>query len=74
MCQLCGDARQLDESAVARRGFLKLAGSATVGFAFAGWAFAEETGRPPKPENVVSSDGALERLMEGNKRYVDGVA
>ena len=29
---------------------------------------------PPKPENVLSPDAALARLMEGNKRYVQGVA
>jgi carbonic anhydrase len=74
MCQLCGDARRVDEPAVARRGFLKLAGSAAVAFAVAGRAFAEEAKRPPKPENVVSPDVALERLMAGNKRYVEGVA
>lgn len=28
---------------------------------------------PPKPENVLSPDAALERLMEGNKRYQQGV-
>jgi carbonic anhydrase len=29
---------------------------------------------PPKPSNVLSPDEALERLEEGNERYVDGVA
>jgi carbonic anhydrase len=29
---------------------------------------------PPKPENAVSSDEALARLMEGNARYVSGIA
>src|SRR5262249_24413641 len=28
----------------------------------------------PKPENDLSPDEALERLMEGNERYVQGVA
>ena len=74
MCQLCGDARHVDEPVVARRGFLKRAAGAAVGFAVAGRAFAEEAKRPPKPENVVSPDVALERLMAGNKRYVEGVA
>ena len=74
MCQLCGDARHVDEPVVPRRGFLKLAAGAAVGFAVAGRAFAEETKRPPKPENVISPDVALERLMAGNKRYVEGVA
>src|SRR4029453_12633647 len=29
---------------------------------------------PPKPENVMSPDASLKRLMEGNQRYVEGVA
>ena len=29
---------------------------------------------PPKPQNVVSPDAALDRLMDGNARYVQGVA
>jgi carbonic anhydrase len=27
---------------------------------------------PPKPQNVLSPDAALDRLMKGNARYVDG--
>jgi carbonic anhydrase len=29
---------------------------------------------PPKPENVVSPEQALDRLLEGNARYVNGLA
>ncbi len=29
---------------------------------------------PPKPENVMTPDAALARLMEGNRRYQKGVA
>src|SRR5690606_11260944 len=29
---------------------------------------------PPKPDNVLSPDEALERLMEGNERYASGNA
>jgi carbonic anhydrase len=53
---------------------LKLAGGAAVGVAVAGRAFAKEAKSPPKPENVVSPDAALKRLMAGNERYVEGVA
>jgi len=35
---------------------------------------AKETKAPPKPENVLSPDASLKRLMAGNKRYVEGVA
>ena len=51
-----------------------LAGMAAVGFAVAGRAFAKEAGPPPKPENVISPDVALERLLAGNQRYIEGVA
>src|SRR5947208_5858128 len=74
MCLRCGDTGHVDQPVVARRGFLKLAGGAAVGFAVAGRAFAKEAKRPPKPEDVVPPDVALERLMAGNRRYVEGVA
>jgi carbonic anhydrase len=62
---------------LARREFLKCAGGAALGLglAMSRVAFAAEPGKPPpKPENVMSPDAALERLMLGNARYVDGVA
>jgi carbonic anhydrase len=40
----------------------------------AGAAHAKKTKAPPKPENVISPDASLKRLMDGNARYVDGVA
>lgn len=59
----------------ARRRFLTGAGAAAVGVALSRVAFAADPGKPPpKPENVMSPDAALERLMKGNTRYVDGVA
>jgi carbonic anhydrase len=30
--------------------------------------------KPPKPQNVLSPDAALERLRQGNTRYVEGVS
>jgi carbonic anhydrase len=35
---------------------------------------AEEAKAPPKPQNVLSPDASLERLLKGNSRYVDGLA
>jgi carbonic anhydrase len=35
---------------------------------------AEEAKAPPKPQNVLSPDAALQRLMAGNARYVDGLS
>jgi carbonic anhydrase len=36
-------------------------------------AGAKEKQAPPKPENVLSPDAALKRLLRGNERYVEGV-
>ena len=37
-------------------------------------AGAKEKKPPPKPQNVLPPDAALERLMKGNERYVEGVS
>jgi carbonic anhydrase len=37
-----------------------------------GTARAKDVKSPPKPQNVVSPDAALELLMKGNKRYAGG--
>jgi carbonic anhydrase len=34
----------------------------------------KEAKAPPKPQNILSPDAALERLLKGNSRYVEGVA
>jgi len=72
MCDQCRQDR-FNEMAPSRRSAILLAAS-VLGTAFAGRAFAKETKAPPKPQNVLSPDAALKRLMEGNARYVDGVA
>ena len=72
MCEKC--ARDTDAGiSRSRRSFIHLAGSG-LGLALSGVAVAKETKPPPKPQNVLSPDAALKRLMEGNARYVDGVA
>jgi carbonic anhydrase len=73
MCQYCLDAG-ITHEVLARRGFLKLAAGAAAGLALAPRAQAAEPKAPPKPENVLSPDAALDRLIKGNARYVDGVA
>src|SRR6202171_3677868 len=70
MCELC--TANASTSGIARRNVLKLAGVA-AGLAIAPRAFAKETKTPPKPENVLSPDAALDRLMKGNARYIDGL-
>ena len=74
MCSLCPDRSHGYAMSIARRGVLKLVGSAALGLAMAGAGFAAPPKAPPKPENVLSPDAALDRLMKGNRRYVEGVA
>ena len=57
-----------------RRTVLKLAAAAAAGFLPLPHALAQIAKAPPKPENVLSPDAALQRLMQGNARYVDGVS
>ncbi|WGR97306.1 carbonic anhydrase [Bradyrhizobium sp. ISRA443] len=71
MCQLC-DSPAL--TLTSRRRFIAAAGGIAASLAFASPVFAKETKPPPKPQNVVSPDAALDRLMKGNARYVEGVS
>jgi len=48
--------------------------AASAGLMLASTAYAKDTKPPPKPDNVISPDASLKRLMDGNTRYVDGVA
>ena len=70
MCERCTAAGGMQ---FARRNILKLAAGAAAGLAVAPRAFAAKVKAPPKPENVISPDAALQRLMQGNARYVEGV-
>jgi carbonic anhydrase len=72
MCTKCGDRAATHSPDLPRRNFLKLAAATALGFGFAGRSLAAEISAPPKPQNVLSPEAALERLMEGNGRYVDG--
>jgi len=56
-----------------RRHFFKLAAMAAASLAVSA-ANGASVKSPPKPDNVVSPDGALDRLMKGNARYVQGVS
>jgi carbonic anhydrase len=73
MCAHC-DYSSADHAAApaTRRRFLTFAGAAAAGLVLPGSGFAQKA--PPKPENKVSPDGALQLLMTGNRRYVDGVS
>jgi carbonic anhydrase len=79
MCLACGtpsadhsfNASPL-QSRIPRRNFLGLLGAGLAAAAFAPVLRAAPKGPPPKPQNVLSPDAALERLIAGNKRYVKG--
>jgi carbonic anhydrase len=45
-----------------------------MGLLLANAAGAKEMKEPPKPQNVISPDASLERLLKGNARYVKGLA
>jgi len=78
MCALCRN-KEHRTTLAARRQFLVLtsaaaATAATAGLALARPAFAANDAPPPKPQNVISPDAALERLIRGNARYVEGLS
>jgi carbonic anhydrase len=73
MCQWCSDPTAT-HATVPRRGFLTLAGAAIAGLAITRDGFAEAPKAPPKKENILSPEAALNRLMKGNERYVEGVS
>jgi carbonic anhydrase len=76
MCESC-DSNSATE-ANDRRRFLRLAGLGAGALLLAGTLpgkviqAAEKTSGPPKPQNAISPDEALKRLIEGNERYVSG--
>src|ERR1700732_5336218 len=67
MCEMCPQKSNLGFGP-SRRGLLLGAASLLLTNA----AGAEENKAPPKPENVLSPDAALKRLMKGNERYAEG--
>jgi carbonic anhydrase len=74
MCHRCTDPTATHATPVARRAFLTLAGAAMTGLAMSRDGFAEAPKSPPKKENILSPQAALQRLVKGNERYVDGVS
>jgi len=68
MCEVCAS-----RSPIARRGVLKFALTAAAGF-IAQRVVAANAAEPAKSENVLSPDAALDRLMKGNARYIEGLS
>lgn len=71
MCEICLNARN---RFVTRRSALPLTAAAFAGGLFIPEAMAANDKTPPKPQNIISADAALDRLMKGNTRYVKGVS
>ncbi len=76
MCEMCERRSDggISPKRLARRNVLKFAAAAGAMLAGAPYAMAAKAKAPPKAENVVSPDAALDRLMQGNSRYIDGVS
>jgi carbonic anhydrase len=53
---------------------LLLGAASSAGLLLSNAAGAKEIKTPPKPQNVLSPDASLERLLKGNARYVAGVS
>jgi carbonic anhydrase len=74
MCENCGFEGATHLLRLSRRRLLGSFGAVAAGLALGSSALAKELKAPPKPQNVVSPAGALELLVKGNARYVDGVS
>jgi carbonic anhydrase len=74
MCSHCYSTGSRRTLHVARRSILRLSAASAIGLALGKVVAAEEAKAPPKPQNVLSPDAALQRLMAGNARYVDGLS
>ncbi len=72
MCEMCRQ-NLIERFEPSRRSVLGAAVS-TMGLLLASAAGAKEMKAPPKPQNVLTPDASLKRLMEGNQRYVGGIA
>jgi carbonic anhydrase len=76
MCNRCDE--PYEHRSLSRRGALRFAAVAAATLATAhatvDGARAAKVAAPPKPANVLPPDAALDRLMKGNARYVDGVS
>jgi carbonic anhydrase len=74
MCNYCYSSRSKPTLHIARRSILRFAAASAIGLAFGDAVAAKETKTPPKPQNVLSPDASLHRLMAGNARYVSGAS
>ena len=68
MCEICRNAYS-----VTRRSALTFTASALAAGLIGQPAMAASKKTPPKPQNVISPDAALDRLTKGNGRYIRGI-
>lgn len=72
MCQVCQHANR---NLMTRRSAVKFTASTLAAGLFGRQAMAAKAAKdkaPPKPQNVMTPDAALDRLMKGNNRYIKG--
>jgi carbonic anhydrase len=72
-CQNCGNTHALPLTRPGRRHFLSLTATGLSLAPFIMPTLAAETTAPPKPQNVLAPNAALNELMEGNRRYAQGL-
>lgn len=76
MCQVCDQKNEAPRQDSSKRSFLKLVAASALSLGAIGAAarttIAASGKAQPLPENVLTPDAALERLMAGNERYVAG--
>jgi carbonic anhydrase len=73
VCQNCGNTHAWPITRPRRRRFLGLAAAGLSLAPFSKPTLAAETTAPPKPGNVLSPDAAFNELMQGNRRYAQGL-
>src|SRR6516225_834749 len=71
MCGFCKQAVRCRP--LTRRGMMQFAAATAATFATFRRAHTAKLDAPPKPENLLSPEAALDRLMKGNVRIVDDV-
>lgn len=72
MCEMCRQ-NTIHRFGPSRRNLL-FGTASSMGMLLANAAGAKEMKAPPKPQNVLSPDASLERLLKGNTRYVEGLS
>jgi carbonic anhydrase len=74
MCEKCDLENLAQHRHSSRRAVLGLFAGSAIGLALGSASNAKDAKPPPKPQNVLSPDAALERLRQGNQRYIEGVS